>query len=126
MMNRIRPLARSGAEHERDAMHGQNARPRCAVGAAIGCLVLFVSLIAATPAHAQTTAYAVTTSNHLISFDINAPGSPTDLGVIKNPSGVPLPDQIVAMDFRPKTGQLYGLGSNAIYLIDTVTATASP
>jgi hypothetical protein len=100
---------------------------RCTVGVATGCLVLLASLIAATPARAQTSAYAVTTSNHLITFDVNAPGSATDLGVIKGPSGSPLADQILAMDFRAKTGQLYGLGAaSAIYIIDPVTATASP
>src|SRR5689334_13146832 len=94
----------------------------------MACLALFVALIAATPARAQT-AYAVTASNALTSFDVNTPnnivtGYPKPL---KDASGAALGAQIVAMDFRPLTGRLYGVGSdNLIYIIDPLTATATP
>jgi hypothetical protein len=91
----------------------------------MACLTMFVALLAAAPARAQT-AYAVTASNSLISFDVNTPGTVNNLGAIKNVSGTPLAAQIIAMDFRPLTGRLYGLGNDSsLYIIDPVTAVAS-
>ncbi len=86
-----------------------------------------LSLFAAAPAQAQTVAYAVTQSNVLISFEVNTPGTVTPVGTIKDPSGAALGAQIVAMDYRPLTGRLYALGNNnTLYIIDPVTAVASP
>jgi hypothetical protein len=93
----------------------------------MACLTMFVALLAATPARAQT-AYAVTqTTNSLISFDVSTPGTVNNLGPIKGPTGTPLGTQIVAMDFRPLTGRLYALDNNStLYIIDPVTAIATP
>jgi hypothetical protein len=127
MVRTIRPHFRLGAGREgRDARCPRQARRTLGVSI-LACFTVLVSLIAATPARAQTTAYAVTQSNALISFEVNAPGTPTNLGPIKDPSGNPLAVQIVAMDFRPLNGRLYALGNDStLYLIDTTTVIASP
>jgi len=127
MVRTVRPLFRPGAEvSQRDARHAR--QPRRALGVSLlACITFLLSLVAATPARAQTTAYAVTQSNALIVFEVNTPTSATTVGPIKDPSGTPLSAQIVAMDFRPLTGRLYALGNNnTLYIIDPVTAIASP
>lgn len=101
--------------------------PRTLGVSVMACLTFLISLMAVTPARAQTVAYAVTTGNALISFSVDDPAAATTVGVIKDIAGNPLVAQIIAMDFRPLTGQLYGLGNDsALYLIDPATATASP
>ncbi len=67
--------------------------------------------------------------NNLASFDA---GTPSGSGMIAPISGVAAGQSLEAIDFRPKTGELYGIGYNSatgearIYTINTVTAVATP
>src|SRR5262245_17471180 len=65
-------------------------------------------------------------SNSLISFDTATPGTITSTPSI---TGLVAGDTIVAIDFRPATGQLYGLGVNGttahLYTLNTATAVAT-
>lgn len=64
---------------------------------------------------------AVTTTNALLRFDSLTPGTTTMVAL----SGTGA-EQIVSIDFRPATGQLYGLGSASnLYTINTTTGSAS-
>jgi hypothetical protein len=70
------------------------------------------------------TLFAVDTANTLRHYDPAAPGQP--LGAVPI-SGLAPGENILAIDFRPSTGQLYGLGSTSrVYVIHPVTALAFP
>lgn len=56
---------------------------------------------------APATIYGVTAANDLIYFDSDAESGSTVLGAI---TGLQPGERIAAIDFRPSTGQLYGLG----------------
>ena len=67
--------------------------------------------------------YAVTTTNVLLGFDSATPGTVTTIGAI---TGLQAGESIVAIDLRPATGQLYGLGSTSrLYTINPATAAAT-
>ncbi|HEX8330355.1 MAG TPA: DUF4394 domain-containing protein [Hymenobacter sp.] len=75
-------------------------------------------------------AYAVTEANALISFDTQAPSVVRSLSFI---TGVAANQTLVGTDFRPNTGQLFGLGYNPtagandrLYTIDLATGVATP
>jgi hypothetical protein len=129
MVRSIRPLGRLGAGHVGREGRGPRQTRRTLAVSLVACLTFLSALVAATPASAQTTAYAVTQSNVLIAFEVNAPATVTTIGPIKDvaPGNPPLAAQIIAIDFRPLTGQLYALGNNStVYTIDPVTGIASP
>lgn len=66
--------------------------------------------------------YALTKDGKLLWFNAKNPGNITAQMSI---SGLQSGEQILAIDFRPATGQLYGLGSGSrIYVIDTKTGAA--
>jgi hypothetical protein len=68
------------------------------------------------------TAYVTTDQNQLISFDVR---KPDQLLSIRNTSGLPAGVSLVGIDFRPKTGDLYGVGSNSVvYRVNPQTAIA--
>lgn len=68
-------------------------------------------------------AYAVTQNQTLISFDT---ASPNALESGLSITGLMSNEQIHGIDFRPATGELYGLGSmNNLYRIDTATGAAT-
>jgi hypothetical protein len=73
--------------------------------------------------------YGVTTNNNLISFDSDRPGIIRTLVPI---SGVAANQVLVGTDFRPATGELYGLGYNSangearLYTINLQTGVATP
>jgi hypothetical protein len=70
------------------------------------------------------TFFAVDQVNNLYHFHVAAPG--VLLGVVAI-TGLDPGEDILAIDFRPATGQLYGLGSNSqLYVINLVTGAASP
>jgi hypothetical protein len=69
------------------------------------------------------TVYGVSTGNKLLSFRGYAPGSILGSSPI---TGLQGGENILGIDFRPATGELYGLGSSSrIYRIDTFTAAAT-
>jgi hypothetical protein len=60
----------------------------------------------------------------LISFDTDRPQFPTSLQLIR---GLKPGEQVLAIDFRPATGELYALGSSSrIYKMALETAIATP
>ena len=74
-------------------------------------------------------AYAVTTNNNLITFDTQNPSVIRTLVAI---TGLPATQTLVGTDFRPNTGQLFGLGYNPaagandrLYTIDLATGVAT-
>ncbi len=67
--------------------------------------------------------YAVTSSNRLLGFDSASPGTLNSSGAI---TGLATGDNLIGIDFRPATGQLFGLGSSSrLYTIDVTTAIAT-
>ncbi len=78
-------------------------------------------------ANAQTgsggaTIYGVTTGNQLVRFNANAPGTLTTVGAI---TGLSAGENILGIDFRPATGQLFALGSaGSLYTINLSTGAA--
>jgi hypothetical protein len=67
-------------------------------------------------------AWGIDSKALLVSFDTDRPQFPTSLQLIR---GLMPGEQLLAIDFRPATGQLYGLGSSSrIYTIDRETAQA--
>ncbi len=67
--------------------------------------------------------YGLTASNQVIQYNANAPESPiSTLSVTGLQSG----ETLMAIDFRPATGQLYGLGNtNRIYTINLASGLAT-
>ena len=66
--------------------------------------------------------YAVTSTNVLLSFDSATPGTTSSVGITGLQSG----ENILGIDLRPATGQLYGLGSTSrLYTINPVTGAAT-
>jgi len=77
-------------------------------------------------AASSVTIFAVTTNNTLINFDSSTPGTISSTVTI---TGLVAGENIVGIDFRPATGQLYaealnGAG-NHVYIINTNTGTAT-
>ena len=70
--------------------------------------------------------FAVTNSNRLLRFRSDAPGTVTVVGPV---TGLQPGEQIVGIDVRPATGQLYALGNaggtGRLYVIDPTTAAAT-
>lgn len=86
-------------------------------------LAVFAAIGVASAAHAEL-AYGTTQSGFLVSFDTATPGtiiSGTPIqGLLSN-------EQLVGIDFRPATGELYGVGSfSRLYRIDTASGQANP
>lgn len=71
---------------------------------------------------AQPTAYALTTTGTLVEF---VPGDTTASQIVPI-TGLATGDSLVAIDFRPATLELYGLGANSnVYVIDETTGVAT-
>ena len=69
------------------------------------------------------TVFGVTTSNNLVRFNSNTPGTVVSTSPI---TGLQGGENILGIDFRPATGQLYGLGSTSrIYRIDPANGAAT-
>jgi Domain of unknown function (DUF4394)/Calx-beta domain len=90
-------------------------------GCTFVALCTFVVTLKAQPASAEL-AYAVTETNKLVRFDTSQPGQDAVIGTITGTGG----EQILSIDFRPLTGQLYGVSANRLYTINPVTAHAQP
>lgn len=68
------------------------------------------------------TFYALTDGNQLLQLSSSSPSSPM---ATVNITGVMPGDRILAIDFRPATGQLYGVSSmSRVYMINPVTGAA--
>ena len=68
--------------------------------------------------HAQT-AYAVTSANQLVSFNVSTPGT---LGAPIAITGLQGGEQVLAIDARPSSGHVFALGSTSrIYIVSTTT-----
>lgn len=85
-------------------------------------LVAFFCLLFAESAGAVPVA-GLTVSNRLVFFDSNSPGAiAATVSIVGLQSG----EQILGIDFRPLTGQLYALGSSSrLYTINPVTGAAT-
>jgi hypothetical protein len=67
--------------------------------------------------------YGITSVNNLVKYNANASGTTISNATV---SGLPAGEKILAIDFRPATGQLYGLGnSNRLYIINHETGAAT-
>jgi len=74
-------------------------------------------------AQASEIIYGVTDSQFLVSWDSTAPESLLSGGPI---TGLQSNEQVLAIDFRPATGQLYALGSTSrLYTLNTSSSSVS-
>jgi hypothetical protein len=96
------------------------ARARVFALAALG----LGALPAPAGAVSRARAYAVTTTNQLISFETISPGT-IDRAVAV--SGLQPGEDLLGLDQRPRTGEWYALGSTGrLYRLDVVTGAATP
>jgi hypothetical protein len=71
-----------------------------------------------------TPVYAVDLANRLLLFGTESPGTINRMVPI---TGLPVLKRIVGIDFRPSTGELYGVGNDSrVYVLDTLTGVATP
>jgi Domain of unknown function (DUF4394) len=85
-------------------------------------LVVLV-LAGATPASAATTFVALTPGDQLVGFDRATPGDPSAPVAI---TGLQGSEDVLGIDFRPATGQMYGVTSaGQVYVIDPATGAAT-
>jgi hypothetical protein len=69
------------------------------------------------------TLFGVNTSNQLVSFSSSAPGTVNTIGTI---TGLQGGEEVVGIDFRPATGQLYAVGSTSrLYVVNKTTGAAT-
>jgi hypothetical protein len=69
------------------------------------------------------TVYALTTVNNLLTFSSAAPSAILSTTVI---TGLQVGENLLGIDFRPASGQLYGLGSTSrVYTIDPTSGVAT-
>lgn len=67
--------------------------------------------------------YGVTSANQLVRFNTATPGTVTTVGPI---TGLQGGENVVGIDFRPATGELFAVGSNSrLYVVNKSTAAAS-
>ncbi|HXD50703.1 MAG TPA: DUF4394 domain-containing protein, partial [Burkholderiales bacterium] len=89
----------------------------------IGMTLVFGTLCAGAPMASAELVTGLTVTNTLVTFDSATPGAVSAPVAI---TGLGAGEFLVAIDRRPATGQLYGLGSaSRLYVIDTVTAAAT-
>jgi hypothetical protein len=107
--------------------NGYSWSRRVAAAVILLCVMLGLAPYASAAPSAQGSGqilYGLTTANRLIQFSSANPcliiSQPRVTGLQKN-------EQLHGIDFRPATGQLYGLGSsNRIYVIDPQSGQATP
>lgn len=96
-------------------------RARTTFAAAIAAAALGAG---AAPAMGAEALYGTTADNRLVNFNSDSPGRILRSVPI---TGLESGDAIQGIDFRPATGQLFGLGrSSRIYVIDVTTGAARP
>lgn len=80
-------------------------------------------LLSPSAAHAKQPIVALTTSNSLLTFDANAPGTILSTVAV---SGLQSGENLLGIDLRPVDHQLYGLGSTGrLYRVDRVSGAAT-
>ena len=90
---------------------------------AAGLLLGATSSVGAQSNSAGGTTYALNTSGEILGFDLSTP-SQIDSRVAV--SGLDEGESLVGIDFRPATGDLYGVGSNSqLYIIDPASGVAT-
>lgn len=88
----------------------------------LGCVGVRGSLAAFALKDAST-GYAVGTRNALTTFPLNDPGNPTNTVTV---TGLSRGEQVIGIDIRPATGELYGLtDDNRIISLDPATGVAT-
>ena len=103
-------------------MRIQRIIPGSLMAALIAVCALSLAVVPAR-AGAGETIYATTVNNDLVSFNSEEPC--TILSRVRI-SGLGDDEQILGIDFRPLTGQLYALGSSSrLYVIDLTTGVAT-
>lgn len=86
----------------------------------IGCLTLVFWM--GPVAVEAVTIYGVTTTNTLLTFDSATPGTTTSVAI----TGLQAGENVLGIDLRPSTGQLYALGSTSrLYTINPATGAAT-
>jgi hypothetical protein len=99
-----------------------NRRSFAAVPFLLG-LFFIAGLINGNAQAQSATIYGVTTGNQLVRFNAGAPGALATVGAI---TGLQAGENILGIDFRPATGELFALGSTSrIYIIDRTTGAAT-
>ena len=89
----------------------------------IGMTLVFGTLCAGAPMASAELVTGLTVTNTLVTFDGATPGAVSAPVAI---TGLGAGEFLVAIDRRPATGQLYGLGSaSRLYVINTVTGAAT-
>ena len=84
-------------------------------------LVALATAVTATRADAAT-AFGLTASNQVVTFDTNTPGTAIAAVPI---TGLQSGEEALAIDLRPATGQIYLLGSTSrLYVVNPVTGVA--
>lgn len=110
-----------------DLRNGSSWSRRVAVAVLLMCVMLGLAPYAAAAPSDQAAGqimYGLTTANRLLQFSSANPcliiAQPRVTGLQKN-------EELHGIDFRPATGQLYGLGSSSrIYVIDPQSGQATP
>jgi len=93
------------------------------LGLTVFSILLFLIIGFSASSVSAVTVYGVTTTNQLIRFDTATPTTVITIGTI---SGLQSGENILGIDFRPATGQLYALGSmSRLYVINTATGAAT-
>jgi len=89
----------------------------------IGMTLVFGTLCAGAPMASAELVTGLTVTNTLVTFDSATPGAVSAPVAI---TGLGAGEFLVAIDRRPATGQLYGLGSAShLFIINTVTSAAT-
>src|SRR5215813_1016727 len=107
--------------------HASRDQGACRLRPILAALALVLSLTVQSAPRAQaaasSTMFAITTTNALLRFDSAAPGTILSSTAV---TGLQVGENLLGIDFRPATGQLYGLGStNRLYTIDPISGAAT-
>ncbi|TBR16467.1 MAG: DUF4394 domain-containing protein, partial [Chitinophagaceae bacterium] len=69
------------------------------------------------------TAYGLTTANEIVTFSVSSPGT---VSATRAVTGLQAGEDLVGIDMRPATGELYAVGSTSrLYVIDPATGAAT-
>ncbi len=93
------------------------------VAASFLLVMVFSANLMSANAQNNQTLFGVTTGNQLVQFNAARPGTLITIGQV---TGLQPGENILGIDFRPATGELFGLGSsNRLYNINRTTGAAT-